>query len=117
MMTMSTVRKTKAKRARTGKDQPSFSGKLPPRKPKNRAARLEKLVSQFGPHLTTGCRRRQTASARPSLPLSAAPEPQRSASNGRLSWGEQASSILSQYPAILDIATDLSLNQLSGFFR
>jgi hypothetical protein len=28
---------------------------------------------------TNGCRRRQTASARPSLPLSAAPEPQRSA--------------------------------------
>jgi len=26
---------------------------------------------------TTGCRRRQTASARASLPLSAAPEPQR----------------------------------------
>src|SRR5262245_43381523 len=40
-----------------------------------------------------------------------------SASNGRLSWGEQAYRILSQYPAILDIATAVSLNQLSGFFR
>src|SRR5262245_31847505 len=33
-----------------------------------------------GPCRTTGCRRRQTASARASLPLSAAPEPQRYAS-------------------------------------
>ena len=42
----------------------------------------------------------------------------RSASNGRLSWGEQAYNILSQYqaeyPAILDIATYLSLNKLLG---
>src|SRR2546428_1688698 len=41
-----------------------------------------------------------------------------SASNGRLSWGEQAYNILSQYqasyPAILDIATSLSLNKLLG---
>jgi hypothetical protein len=41
-----------------------------------------------------------------------------SASNGRLSWGEQAYNILSQYqasyPAILDIATYLSLNKLFG---
>ena len=34
------------------------------------------------PRLTTGCRRRQTASAHASLPLSAAPEPQRSADEG-----------------------------------
>ena len=37
-----------------------------------------------------------------------------------LSWGEQVHSILSQYqaeyPAILDIATSLSLNKLFGFF-
>jgi hypothetical protein len=37
---------------------------------------------------------------------------ERSASNGRLSWGEQAYNILSQYQAILDIATYLSLNKL-----
>jgi len=40
-----------------------------------------------------------------------------SASTDRLSWGEQAYSILSQYPAIFDIATYLSLNKVSGFFR
>jgi hypothetical protein len=39
---------------------------------------------------------------------------QRSASNGRLSWSEQAYNILSQYQAILDIATYLSLNKLFG---
>ena len=58
--------------------------------------------------------------APPSLRLPAAPEARRSASNSRLSWGEQADNILSQYPAsypaILDIATDLSLNKLFGFF-
>jgi hypothetical protein len=37
-----------------------------------------------------------------------------SASNGRLSWGEQAHNILSQYQAILDITTYLSLNNLFG---
>ena len=35
------------------------------------------------PHRTTGCRRRQTASARASLPLFAAPEPQRWAPRAR----------------------------------
>ena len=35
------------------------------------------------PGLTIGCRRRQTASARASLPLSVAPEPQRSARESR----------------------------------
>src|SRR5262249_21704420 len=39
-----------------------------------------------------------------------------SASNGRLSCGEQAYSLLSEYPAILDIATSLSLKKLFGFF-
>jgi hypothetical protein len=36
----------------------------------------------------------------------------RSASNGRLSWGEQTYNILSQYQATLDITTYLSLNKL-----
>jgi hypothetical protein len=36
--------------------------------------------------LTTGCRRRQTASARTSLPLSAAPEPQRSCAKQSLAF-------------------------------
>jgi hypothetical protein len=44
--------------------------------------------------------------------LDSAGEQERSASNGRLSWSEQASNILSQYQAILDIATPLSLNKL-----
>jgi hypothetical protein len=47
--------------------------------------------------------------------LWAAAQAQRSASKGRLSWGQQGYSILSQYPAILDIATSLSLNKLFGF--
>ena len=49
----------------------------------------------------------------------AAAHRERSASNSRLSWGEQAHNILSQYQAsyqaILDIATYLSLNKLFGF--
>ena len=40
---------------------------------------------------------------------------QRSASNDRLSWSGQAYNILSQYQAILDITTSLSLNTLFGF--
>jgi len=61
--------------------------------------------------------RRPPASARASLPLSGAAHRGRSASNGRLSWGEQAYKILSQYPAILDITTYLSLNKLFGYVR
>ena len=64
--------------------------------------------------LTIACKRPPIASARASLRLSAAPEAWRSASNGRLSWSEQASNILSQYQAILDIAAYLSLNKLFG---
>jgi hypothetical protein len=41
--------------------------------------------------------RRPTAYARSSLPLSGAAHRGRSASNGRLSWSEQAYNILSQY--------------------
>src|SRR4029434_5452696 len=44
---------------------------------------------------TPGCSGRLPAYA--TLRLSGAAEPQRSASNGRLSWGEQAYNILSQY--------------------
>src|SRR5262245_60483347 len=40
-----------------------------------------------------------------------------SASNGRFSWGEHAYSILSQYQAILDLATYVSLNKLFVFAR
>src|SRR5262245_60525792 len=65
--------------------------------------------------LSTACSRLLPASAPTSLRLPAAAEAQRSASNGRLSWGEQAYNILSQYQAILDITTYLSLNKLFGF--
>src|ERR1700740_300945 len=44
-----------------------------------------------GGTLTTACRRRQTASARSSLPLSAAPEPQRSAPEARKKKTREAS--------------------------
>jgi hypothetical protein len=57
---------------------------------------------------------REIAGATQDRTLFPAPDAQRSASNGRLSWGEPAYSILSQYPAILDITTYLSLNKLFG---
>jgi hypothetical protein len=47
---------------------------------------------------TTGCRRRQTASARASLPLSAAPEPQRSGSSRQGCASDEVKGLCRQWP-------------------
>src|SRR5262245_15871889 len=57
------------------------------------------------PSPTTGCRRRQTASARTSLPLSAAPEPQRWAPKAR---GEKSRGPSQDPKALLHVGGRLS---------
>ena len=100
---MPDVRKSMRKREGKRTAQASFSGKLPPRKPKNIDMRQREYLTKNqgqartnpapclntmgceearrGPsqweHLTTACRRPPIASARASLRLSAAPEARR----------------------------------------
>src|SRR5881397_3981916 len=60
-------------------------------------------------HRTTGCRRRQTASARASLPLFAAPEPQRSAAPHQEQSVSKKESTMRLYPVGLVAALALAV--------